>query len=786
MKKKVVVLWAMMIVGLSIKAVAQPSGNIRGIITDAASGQSLPYVTVMVLNTDPVVGVVSDEQGAFNLPPLPVGRYNIQASFLGYEPATVREVMVSSSKETVLDISMAESVQALDEVVVRPRTNKEVPLNPMALTGARMLSVEEASRYAGGFDDPARLATSFAGTAGDVSSNSISIRGNSPQSLQWRLEGVEIPNPSHYPEIGSVGGGILTAFSSQVLGNSDFFTGAFPAEYNNALSGVFDMALRNGNNQQYEHTAQLGTLGIEFASEGPFKKGGQASYLFNYRYSSMALAGDIVGGGLEEVSSMRYQDLSFKINLPTKRAGTFTLWGIGTNDSFTDPLPDDLTDYEYVPTESTARQYMGAAGLGHKIYLNENSYLKSTLAATYAENHTWTDLYDENRQNPQRNQDMLDKNTTLIFNSYLNTKFTPRHTNRSGITVTGLIYDDDYKIAPNWPYSNGQPMETFANTDGSSMLISAFSQSSYQFNERFTAQLGINTQYFVLNKQWTLEPRASIRWQTAPRHALALAVGVHSRHERLDYYFVTTPETGDRLVNKSLDLAKAYHTVLSYDWSISDNLHFKVEPYFQHLTDLPVVPGTGISTINQTDFYMTHQLVNKGIGRNFGIDFTLERYLNNGYYYLLTASVFDSKYKGDDNKWRNTRYNRHFLLNALGGKEWMLGRNKQHVLGVNLRLNLMGGSYYTPLNEAESLAEQRPIEDESRLMDSQNPTALMAHLTVNWKIHKPKFTHEIGAQMINLTGSKEYFGFEYNYITQKMEQASESISIPNIYYRISF
>ena len=787
MKKQVFVLWAIMIVGLSpVRAVAQPGGNIRGVVTDAASGQTLSYVTVTVLNTNPTVGTTTDEQGAFTLPPLPIGRYNIQASFVGYEPATIREVMVSSAKETVLEITMKESVQVLDEIVVRPKTNKESPLNPMALAGARMLSVEEASRYAGGFDDPARLVGSFAGVAGDVTSNSIAIRGNSPQFLQWKLEGVEIPNPSNYPEIGGVGGGILTAFSSQVLGNSDFYAGAFPAEYNNALSGVFDMALRNGNNQQYEHTAQVGTLGVEFASEGPFKKGERASYLFNYRYSSMALAGDIVGGDLEEVSSMRYQDLSFKINLPTKKAGIFSLWGIGTSDGFTSDLPDDLTGYDYIPIEQTARQYMGAAGLGHKIFLNENSFLKSTLAATYAKNHSQADLYDANRQNPQQILDMLDKNASLVFNSCLNTKFNARHTNRTGITLTGLFYDDNYNIVPNYPYSNGEPMMNFADADGSSLLASAFSQSSYQFNERLTAQYGINVQYFALNRRWTSENRASIRWQASPRHAFALAYGMHSRHERLDYYFVTTPETGNRLVNKNLDFAKAHHAVLSYDWNVSDNIHFKAEPYFQYLYDVPVTPGSSISIINQTDFYMDKQLVNDGKGRNFGVDFTFERYLKDGYYYMLTASVFDSKYRGGDGVWRNTRYNRHFLTNVLGGKEWMIGRKRQNILGVNIRLNWMGGGYYTPLDEAASLAGQRPVEDENRVMDSQNPAVFVAHVTVNLKINRPGLAHEFGIKMLNVTGKKEFVNFDYNYRTGQMDKTGAAISIPNIYYKVTF
>jgi hypothetical protein len=785
MKKQILVLWAIMIVGLFTKAAAQPNGNIRGTVIDAASGQALPYVTVVVMNTNPVVGATTGEQGTFSLPPLPVGRYDVRASFVGYEPATMREVMVSSAKETVLEISLKESVTALDEVVVRPKTSKEAPLNPMALAGARMLSVEEANRYAGGFDDPARLVTSFAGVAGDVTSNSIAIRGNSPQSLQWKLEGVEIPNPSHYPEIGGVGGGILTAFSSQVLGNSDFFAGAFPAEYGNALSGVFDMALRNGNNQRYEHTAQLGTLGVEFASEGPFRKGGQASYLFNYRYSSMALAYDLVGGDLKEVSGMRYQDLSFKINLPT-RAGVFSLWGIGTYDNYSGFMPDDLSDYDYIPAEGIARQRMGAAGLGHKIFLDGNTYLKSTLAATCAENHVITELYGDDRQNPQRIQDMLDRNTSLVFHSYLNRKFNARHTNRTGVMLTGLLYDDNYNIAPNYPYSNDRPMTNFADTDGSSLLASAFSQSSWQFDERFTAQLGLNVQYFALNRRWTLEPRASIRWRAASRHAFALATGLHSRHEQMDYYFVTTPETGDRLVNKDLDFARAFHAVLSYDWNISENMHFRIEPYFQYLYEVPVVPGSGISIINRTDFYMNKQLVNDGKGRNAGIDFTFERYLKDGYYYMLTASVFDSRYCGGDGVWRDTRYNRRFLANALGGKEWMLGRSRQNILGVHLRMNVMGGNHYTPLDNAASLAAERPIEDESRIMDGRNPAAFIVHITVNYQINKPGLGHEFGIKMLNVTGSKDFFGFDYNYRTRQMEKTTAAVSIPNIYYKISF
>ncbi|MDR1357074.1 MAG: carboxypeptidase-like regulatory domain-containing protein, partial [Tannerellaceae bacterium] len=168
MKKQIPVLYAIALFTLSAGTAAQTGGNIRGTVIDAASGQALPYVTVIILNTNPATGTTTDSIGAFNLPSLPVGRYNIQASYIGYEPAVIREVMASPAKETVLEISMKENIRTLDEIVVRPKTDKETPLNPMAWAGARMLSVEEASRYAGGFDDPARLVASFAGVAGDV------------------------------------------------------------------------------------------------------------------------------------------------------------------------------------------------------------------------------------------------------------------------------------------------------------------------------------------------------------------------------------------------------------------------------------------------------------------------------------------------------------------------------------------------------------------------------------------------------------------------------------------
>jgi hypothetical protein len=790
---------------------AQPVGIIRGVVTDASSGQAMPYVSVVVLHSNPPAGTTTDEAGNFRLNNLPVGRYDIQTSFVGYQPAVFKEIMVGSGKEVFLEIAMRENIQELGEVTIRPKVNKEAPLNPMALASARMLSVEEANRYAGGFDDPARLVTAFAGVSGGLSSNGISIRGNSPMFLQWRLEGMEAVNPTHFSDMTGIGGGILAALSSHVLGNSDFFTGAFPAEYGNALSGVFDMQLRNGNNQNYEHAAQIGSMGLEFTTEGPFRFGqsrGTAptpSYLINYRYSTLALVGDLLPDLAGDAAGMRYQDLTFKMNFPTRRAGTFTVWGIWIKDHYVQPLDTTLWSgttndpTSIVGTDADFYQTKAVGGFGHRIFIGEKSYLKSALVANYTQNKTIGE-YVYPRHNWERFPaiDMKNTNWNVAFNTFLNTKFSAAHTNRTGVNITALFFDMDYWLYPNLYDHPGYPpqsmMVNFTKDDGSSMAISAYSQSSLRLNNRLTANVGLHGTYFRLNEKATLEPRVSIRWQALPKHAFSLAYGKHSRRENTDYYFIKTPETGDELVNRNLDFAKAHHLVLSYDWAVSEHLRLKVEPYYQHLYDIPVQKDSYLSLINYYDFLqMLPKLTNDGKGKNYGIDVTLERYLNAGYYYLLTGTLFQSQYLDGAGVWRNTRLNRNYIVNALGGKEWKIGSQKQNtraarsasILSASLRFTVQGGERYIPVDDATSKAVKNVVYDNRRAYEVQRPTSFQCHFNIGYKINRNKLSHEFALQMLNITGDKEYY-YGYNYRTDQPELITGTVTLPNLYYKIEF
>lgn len=556
----------------------RPVQTLRGVVNDRASGHPIPYATIQLTDI-PGLGMMCDSLGRFALPKVPVGRHSVQASFMGYESATVREILVTSAKEVYLEIALQESVNELSEVVVRAHNRNEA-MNKMAVAGARMLSVEEASRYAGGFDDPARLVASFAGVTPSVSNNGISIHGNAPHLLQWRLEDVEIPNPNHFADIATLGGGILSSLSAQVLGNSDFFTGAFPAEYGNAVSGVFDMKLRNGNNQRNENTFQVGIMGIDFASEGPLSKKHKASYIFNYRYSTTGLLNVDLGG------KMDYQDLNFKLNFPTRHAGTFAVWGTALLDKYKSSLEKNPDKWDYLEDAGQGRstQYMAAGGVTHRYFFNENTLLKTTLAGTYSDQEAIQTTYDR-EFNPSPNIDQNSRSTNLILTSSLNRKVNNHFTNKTGLTFTQMFYNMNLELAP----FIDQPLETISKGDGNTSLISAYNSSAWGINDKLSLNFGLHGQLLTLNNRWTLEPRASLKWQTNTRTSFALAYGMYSRMEKMDVYFVKTQSTGDRSVNKNLDFTKAHHLMLSFAYKVSENTSLKVEPYIQFLYDVPVM-----------------------------------------------------------------------------------------------------------------------------------------------------------------------------------------------------
>jgi hypothetical protein len=757
----------------------QLTQTIRGTVVDATTRSPLPGANVVLLDHEPLIGTVTTTEGRFVLERVPLGRRSLRISFLGYESSEISNLVVTSGREVQLEVALREQVIVGEDVVVTAEILKDQPINRMVLASARSLSVEATRRYAGGLDDPARMASAFAGvtSTGGVQENALVIRGNSPKGVQWRLEGVEIPNPNHFAGMTVAGGGGLTLFSSHLLADADFLTGAFPAEYGNALAGVFDMRFRAGNRDRYEHALQIGIIGIEAASEGPV---GGGSYLFNYRYSTLGLLMPL----LPTDALPTYQDLSFKVALPTGRASRLEAWGIGGLD--TQRLSENLNrdEWEYDFWDRTRFELglgVGAAGLSHHLLLGDRSYLRTSAAITV--NRT---KWDEERLDDglvlQPNVFLRSTSGRLIGSTELNHRFSARHSVRTGLTVQNLFYDLSLDVAP----GRTPPVQRIAGGSGSSILTQGFWQSNILVGRRLQFTAGIRAQHFALTERTTIEPRLSGRYALDETNAFSAGYGLHSQIEDIRIYLVRGgAEDAPAYLNRDLAPTRAHHAVLGYHRRLGQNARLTLETYHQHLFDVPVVADSTYSMLNfEQDWTFDLDLTNDGLGRNYGLELTLERFLSGGWYYLATGSVFRSEYRGGDHVWRPTRYDQRFGGNLLAGKEWNIG-SRGNLLGVNGRVILMGGRRMSPVDHVASRERQDVIFDEAAPFTRREPTSVIADLTVTYRINRRRFSEAWALQVKNIFAAADRT-HDYNYQLGDVEEVREGFPLPVLSWKIEF
>ncbi len=779
MRKAIFLVMGLLCLGKGLEA-QNLSQTIRGNIVDADTKMPLIGAAVVIQDTDPIQGTITGLDGTFRIDEVTVGRVNLHISFMGYEDRAVSNIMVNSGKEVVLNIELQESLVNLGEIVVKGQKRKGETLNKMALISAKSFTVEESERYAGSISDPSRMVSSFAGVTNDpTGSNDIIIRGNSPNGLLWRMEGVPIPNPNHFSDEGTTGGPI-NALNSSMLGNSDFFTGAFAPEYGNAMSGVFDIKLRTGNNEKRENIFGFGVLGTDLTTEGPFKKGYGGSYLLNYRYSSLAILNNL---GLVDFDGIpKYQDASFKICLPTKKAGSFCLFGLGGMSSIEEHDEDNQTVIRY---KGEYKSHMGVIGVNHMIPLSNSSYLKSSVALS-ANGSEYFGRELRNNVFVKDHDATWDKKTLYGSIKYSN-KFSAKSSLSAGINYSQFYYDMDDE---GWD-SDDQRWERnllFKENEG---FVQTYASWKYRLNQDLTMVSGLHYSNFLMNNADAIEPRLAFRWQFKPKQSFNLGFGMHSKVESITaYHAVITDEEGNTSTpNKDLELSKSMHYVLGYENRLSDNLNAKIELYYQHLYDIPVedVDTSYFSLINMDDAFIDKALVNKGTGRNYGIELTLERFFHNQYYFLLTTSLYNSQYKSLEGVERNTRFNGNYAVNLLAGKEFRVGKNgKNNILGLNGKFFFNGGRRYIPLNKEATFAQDDEVWQYDKAFDNRLDHVFQFNFTATYKINRPKVSHELFLDIVNFTNNKAKISESYNEYNREVEYSEQLNMIPNFMYRIYF
>ncbi|MFN8206873.1 MAG: TonB-dependent receptor [Bacteroidales bacterium] len=768
-------------------AFGQYSQTIRGQVIDKDSRQPLIGATV-VLQTDPPRGTISDTAGYFRLEQVPVGRQSLEVRYLGYKTSGITDLVLNSAREAVITIEMESMVLRAEEVVVKGNQRKDLPSNRMAALSARSFTVDETERYAGSRGDVARMAMNYAGVAAaNDQRNDIIIRGNSPSGLLWKLDEVEIPNPNHFAMEGTTGGPV-SMLNNNLLQNSDFLTGAFPAEYGNALSGVFDLKMRNGNDEQHEFLFQSGFNGFELGAEGPLSRTNRSSYLLNYRYSTLQLMDKFMDIGTTGIP--KYQDLSWKLNIPVKQ-GKIVFFGLtgGSEIAMLDSKNNEQDLYSDEGQDLVNGSETGIAGLSYTRSLGTKSYLKATVSTLYEKGWTSIDTLDSTLI-PHPFLRAFTNDVRYSTTISLSTRISSQFSQKVGLQVDKLGYTLNFR---QFEQDSGRMLEVIDQSEAAAagpLMVKAYYQGVYRFNDQISIYPGVHMMHLTFNNRTVFDPRIALVWQPGNRQRLSLGYGLHSKSQALTTYFYGSRTNMGELVysNQNLGFTRAHHLVAGYDFTISNTHRLKVEGYYQSLFDVPVehVPGS-FSTLNAGSTWgivAVDSLQNKGTGKNMGMEFTLEKFFSKNYYYLLTLSLFNSKYTGSDGIERNTAFNGQYVLNALAGKEFQLGKGK--VLFTDTKISWGGGKWYTPIDLEKSREHGYTVTQDENAYSNQFPDYFKWDIKIGLRTNGKRIAQEWQIYVENVTNHQNVLMQSYSRSKDAITTIYQLGVFPMVLYRLNF
>lgn len=768
--------------------------TLRGKVIDADSKSPLFGANIILLNSDTLIGSTTDVDGKFRLDKVPIGRQSIKITSIGYEEAVMNNIIISSAKEVVLTIELREKVYSSEAIEIVVETDKTKANNDLVTVSARNFQAEETNRYAGSRGDPSKMVSNYAGvSSGNDVRNDIIVRGNSPLGVLWRLEGVDIPNPNHFSAQGATGGPI-SMLNNNLLGNCDFLTGAFPAEYGNKTAAVFDLKLRNGNNEQTEFTGQIGINGVELGAEGPISKEKGSSYLVNYRYSTLEIFNKL-GIHFGVSASPQYQDISYKINIPTKKAGIFTFWGIGGTSSIS-LLDSKQKNGDWALTSKgedlVFLASMGATGIANTHFFNPKVSGKISLSTSGSNFLVTIDTLSVVDKSKFRTVENQSTEANFIGNYTVVAKINARHLIKSGFTYQTIYFDA--KTSSYDPLYNKHIFKLNVKSSTSD-LIQSFAHWQYRPTEKISINSGVHYQLYTLNNSWAIEPRLGIRYQLTKKQSLNLGYGLHSQLQPIIYYFYDSYNPINDTYSRSndhLDLTKSRHLILGYDYNFAKNYRLKFESYYQYIYNVPVnaFRSTSFSMINVGNALdgipLVDSLANNGDGENKGIEITLEKFFSNHFYFLTTTSIYTSTYKGSDGQTHHTSYDGGYVFNTLLGYELALDKNQNKSISLDLKYTHAGGNRYTPIDLEKSQLAKTAVYIESEAFTKKLKDYSRFDVKLSFKMNRKKTSHYLFISIENILDRKNILRQTYDADSKQVIQEYQFSRFPYGGYRVEF
>ncbi|MEE9348830.1 MAG: TonB-dependent receptor [Flavobacteriaceae bacterium] len=769
----------------SISIFSQVTQNIKGSVIDKQSEFPLDAATIIAIADGKEYGAITNFDGEYFISNVPIGKVTVMAQYNGFNSQSFKQLNLNSGKELVVNFTLLEKLESLDEIVLTAKSKRESVAYVTASSAS--FNVEQTNKYAGSLNDVSRMAMNYAGvSSSDDSRNEIIVRGNNPSSLLWVIEGSSVPSPNHYSTNGASGGPV-SMLNINTLSKSDFLSGAFSANFGNTTSAAFDLQFRKPNKDKTEFVGQIGFAGAELGVEGPFSKKGDASYLVNYRYSTLALF-DALGFDLGLGTAIpNYQDINTVVNIPTKKAGEFKIWAIGGLSKIKFNTGEEVDENNiYISNENSVlikKNKNLISGLTHNYFFNKKTSSKISLSFSHIDEIVKIDTLNRaiNRLDRTFDMDIVSKYVTLDakINSKINKK------NKLSVGVNYNHYGTDLNMS--------DYVENWHNkVDRTTGLMATYVNWQHRFTSNLVLNTGMRYNYFTLNKQSAFEPRVGLKYKIKPKTSLTFAYGLHSNINPLLSYFTKQRIAPGQYEFENTDLSflKSHHFIFGVNQKIK-RVKVKAEVYYQSLFDVPIShENSWYSIINSgygeeggsQIFFDT--LYNEGKGKNYGLDLTFEYPLKNGFYSLLTGSLYNSEYLANDNIWRNTAWNGNFMMSLLTGKEFRI--NEKSSIGADVNFNITGGRRTAPIDLTQSAIDGETVYYLDRIFEDKLENYIRTDLKISYKRNGKRINQEWQVDLRNVFNRRNLFSQTYNVDANEIQNNYQMGFLPVVQYRILF
>ncbi len=690
MKKHFLLL--IVLISISVSVFSQQSGSsIKGRVYDAKNNEPVSFATIAIQNT--TTGTNSNIDGNFVLTDVKPGFYQLKVSAVGYKTYVSETFRITRAAGATLNIPMEEDDIRLEEVVVRPSF---FPKREESPTSLRTIGIDEIEKNPGGNRDITKVIQSFPGVSSAASfRNDVIVRGGGPSENKFYLDGIEIPNLNHFATQGASGGpaGIINV---DFIREVDFYSGAFPSAYGNAMSSVLSFSQKNANTEKPKFRATVGASDLAFSSEGPLSE--KTTYLASVRRSYLQL----LFSALKLPFLPTYNDFQFKVKTKINDKTELSLIGLGALDHSVLNLKANETDAQryilsYLPEN---KQWNYTLGLVLKHY-NVSGYDTYVLSHNTLNNSQIK--YKDNIENPGNlilNYDSRESETKFRYEHYYLSKTKFKFTYGAD-----LQYAQYYNQTLQQVYLSNrvQSINYLSNLDV--VKYGFFSQVTKTiFDQNLQLSIGIRgdgASYSSLmsNPLQNLSPRFSASYKIGARTSFNLNSG---RYRQLPAYTTLGfyNNTGV-LINKAngIRMIGVNHLVAGFDFRPNTTTQLSVEGFYKGYDHYPFSVRDSVSLASKgADFevFGNEEVTSTSNGRAYGIEF-LARYKDLlGFKGVLTYTYVRSEFTDIKGSYIPSSWDNRNLLTITATRSF----NKNWDFGFKWRF--IGGSPFTPWDKDKS------------------------------------------------------------------------------------